>query len=74
MEVTDSQVYLSSQSESLVASTLGRERLGIKPLFVPLDRQGVILPMIFYGAQCWASVLCSSRRLAELDSVLVCAL
>ena len=33
---------------------------------------GVILPIMFHKAQCWASILYSSTRLAELDSVLAC--
>ena len=33
--------------------------------------KGVILFMMFYGAQCWASVLYLSMRLVEQDPVLV---
>ena len=34
---------------------------------------GAIIPALFYGAPCWASVLCSSGRLAQLDRVLALA-
>ena len=52
---------------------LGGRDWGLDPyLFLRLVR-GAVLPMMFYGAQCWASVLGSSTRLAALDSVLAMA-
>ena len=52
---------------------LGGRNWGLDPyLFVRLVR-GAVLPMMYYGAQCWASVLCLSTRLAALDAVLALA-
>ena len=70
MEAIDSWVHLLSQSMSLVASVSG---IGDWTLFFLWFFRGAILPMILYGAQCWACILCSSTRLVELDSVLACA-
>ena len=42
------------------------------PWFLRMVR-GAILPALFYGAPCWASVLCSSGRIAQLDGVLALA-
>ena len=52
---------------------LGGRDWGLDPyLFLRLVR-GAVLPLMFFGAPCWASVVCSSTRLAELDSVLAMA-
>ena len=42
------------------------------PWFLRMVR-GAILPALFYRAPCWASVLCSSGRIAQLDGVLALA-
>ena len=42
------------------------------PWFLRMVR-GAILPALFYGAPCWAAVLSSSGRLAQLDGVLALA-
>ena len=48
---------------------LGGRDWGLDPyMFLRLVR-GAVLPMLYYGAQCWASVLCSSTKLAALDAV-----
>ena len=48
---------------------LGGRAWGLDPyLFMRLVR-GAVLPMLYFGAQCWSSVLCSSTRLAALDAV-----
>ena len=48
---------------------LGGWDWGLDPyLFLQLVR-GAVLPMLYYRAQCGASVLCSSTRLADLDAV-----
>ena len=50
---------------------LGGRDWGLDPyLFLQLVK-GTALPILYYGAQCWASVLCSSTRLATLDAVIV---
>ena len=46
----------------------GRE-WGLDPYLLLRLVRGAVLPMLYYGAQCWASVLCSSTRLAALDAV-----
>ena len=67
-----------------VATTRARERLwlirrlggrawGLHPhLFLRLV-QGVVLPLLFFGALCWASVLRYSSRLSQVDAVLAMA-
>ena len=52
---------------------LGGRDWGLDPyLFLRLV-QGAVLPMMFYRAPCWASMLGSSMSLAALDSVLATA-
>ena len=67
-----------------VATTRARERLwlvrrlggrawGLHPhLFLRLV-QGVVLPLLFFGVPCWASVLRHSSRLSQVDAVLALA-
>ena len=46
---------------------------GLDPyMFLQLVR-GAVLPVLYYGTQCWASVICSSTTLATLDAVIVTA-
>ena len=73
-------VHLTWHGQIMEATTQARARLwllrrlggrdwGLDPyLFLRLVR-GAVLPMLYYGAQCWASVLCSSTRLVALDAV-----
>ena len=42
------------------------------PRFLRMVR-GAIIPTLFYGAPCWASVLCLSGCIAQLDGVLALA-
>ena len=52
---------------------LGGRAWGLQPhLFLRLV-QGVVLPLLFFGAPCWASVLCHSSRLSQMDAVLALA-
>ena len=49
---------------------LGGRTWGLDPyLFFQLVK-GAILPLLFFGTPCWASVLGQSMQLAQLDSVL----
>ena len=52
---------------------LGGRNWGLDPYMFLRFVRGAVLPIMFYGAQCWASVLGSSMRLAALDSVLATA-
>ena len=52
---------------------LGGRAWGLHPhLFLRLVR-GVVLPLLFFGALCWASVLRHSSRLSQVDAVLALA-
>ena len=46
---------------------------GVHPPWFLRVVRGAILPTLFYGAPCWAAVLSSSGRLAQLDGVLALA-
>ena len=70
MEATNPSVYFLSHSASVVASALRQGGLGIGPLFAPLARESGHSPHDILCSLCWASVLCSSTRLVESDSVL----
>ena len=52
---------------------LGGRDWGLDPyLFLRLVR-GAVLPMLHFGAQYWAPILCLSMRLATLDAILATA-
>ena len=52
---------------------LGGRAWGTHPhLFLALV-QGVVLPLLFFGAPCWASVLRHSSRLSHVDAILAMA-
>ena len=46
---------------------------GVHPSWFLRMVRGAIIPALFCGAPCWASILCLSGRLAQLDRVLALA-
>ena len=49
---------------------LGGRDWGLVPYLFLQPVRGAVLPMLYYGDQCWASVLYSSTRLIALDAVI----
>ena len=67
------EIVFRAKARLWLLKPLGGWDWGLNPYLFLRVVTGVILPMMFYGAQCWASVLCLSMRLVELDSVLAYA-
>ena len=75
---------LTWRHQVMVATTRARERLwlvrrlggrawGLHPHLFLRIVQGVVFPLLFFGVPCWASVLCHSSRLSQVDAVLAMA-
>lgn len=73
LEATDPWVYFWPRALLWLLRRLGGWDWGLDPCLFLRPVRGVILPIVFYEAPCWASSLCSNTILEELDSVLASA-
>ena len=52
---------------------LGGRAWGLHPHLFLRIVQGAVLPLLFFGAPCWASVLRYSSRVSQVDAVFAMA-